>query len=129
MPLSEREQQVLAQIERELNSDDAKLAKRLRSANAVDYAVRRLRRAAFLFVLGMATLVFAVTADAATASVLLGLLGFIVMLLAALRASTVLRQLPIWQRHSQRPRSPKASVTFQSLAKRVQERWQQRPGK
>ena len=83
MPLSEHDQRVLAQIEQDL-SDDAKLVKTLRSTNARSYALRRLRRSAFLFTLGLATLVFAVMTGSAIVSILLGLLAFVVMLLAAL---------------------------------------------
>ena len=75
MPLSEHDQQVLAQIERDLYSEDAKLVKTLRSATPRSYALRRLRRSAFLFTLGLATLVFAVMTGSAMASILLGLLA------------------------------------------------------
>ena len=129
MPLSEHDQQVLAQIEQDLSSDDAKLVKTLRSTNPRSYALRRLRRSAFLFTLGLATLVFAVMTGSAIASILLGLLGFLVMLLAALRGSAVLRRLREGQRSSQRPRSRKSAATaFRSIAERAQQRWQHRPG-
>jgi Protein of unknown function (DUF3040) len=129
MPLSEHEQQALAQIERGLHSDDARLVRTLRSTNARSYALRRLRRSALLFTLGLATLVFAVATGAAMASVLLGLFGFIVMLLAALRGTAVLRRLPVWQRKSQRPRLRKPSATtFRSITERAQDRWRDRPG-
>jgi hypothetical protein len=129
MPLSEHDQQVLAQIEQDL-SDDVKLVKTLRSTNANSYAFRRLRRSAFLFTLGLTTLVFAVMTGSAIASILLGLLAFVVMLLAALRGAAVLRRLLEGQRGSQRPRSRKSSApTFRSIAERAHQRWQHRPDK
>lgn len=130
MPLSEHDRQVLAQIEQDLCSDDAKLVKTLRSTNANSYALRRLRRSAFLFIVGLATLVFAVMTGSALASILLGLLGFVVMLLASLRGSAVLGGLREGQRISRRPRSRKlSSATFRSIAERAQQRWQHRPEK
>lgn len=127
MPLSEHDQKVLAQIERDLCSD-AKLVKTIRSSNPRSYARRRLRRSAFLFILGLATLVFAVSTGSAIASILLALFGFTVMLLAALRSSAVLRRLREGQRSSRRPRSRKPSApTFWSIAARAQQRWQRRP--
>ncbi len=114
-------------MERDLSSDDAKLVKTLRSTNASSYALRRLRRSAYLFILGLATLVFAVMTGSAIASVLLGLLAFVVMLLAALRGSAVLRRLREGQRISRRPRSRKsAAPTFRSIAQRAYQRWQHR---
>jgi hypothetical protein len=98
MPLSEHDQQVLAQIERGLRSDDAKLVRAFHSTDAMSYARRRLRRCSFLFAVGLATLVFAVTTGAAAPSILLGLLAFVIMLLAALRGSVILRGLLQGQR-------------------------------
>jgi hypothetical protein len=131
MPLSEHDQQVLAQIEQDL-SDDAKIVKTLRSTSASSYALRRLRRSAYVFTLGLATLVLAVMTGSAIASILLGLLAFVVMLLAALRGSAVLRRLREGRRISRRPRSRKsAAASFRSIAERAHQRWrwQHRPGK
>jgi hypothetical protein len=130
MSLSEHDKQVLAQIEQDLCSDDAKLVKTLRATNPRSYALRRLRRSAFLFTLGLATLVFAVMTGPAVASILLGLLAFVVMLLAALRGSAVLRRQREGQRNSRRRRSRKSAATgFRSVAEWAQQRWQHRPGK
>jgi hypothetical protein len=128
MPLSEHDQQVLAQLEQDLLSDDAKLVKTLRSTTAHGYALHRLRRSALLFALGLVTLLFAVMTGSAIASVLLGLLAFVVMLLAALHGSAVLRRLYEGQRASPRPRSRKSSAaSLRSIAERAQQRWQHRP--
>jgi Na+/proline symporter len=127
MPLSEHDQQVLAQIERDLYAD-AKLVKTLRSTNARGHAFRQLRRFALLFMVGLATLVFAVTTNTALESILLGLFGFIVMLLAALGGSAVVRRLLVRQSRSQRQGSRKALATVRSIAERARQRWQRRPG-
>lgn len=129
MPLSEHDQQVLAQIERGLRSDD-KLVRALQPTSAIRYARRRLRRCGFLFVLGLATMLVAVMTGSAAPSILLGLLAFVVMLLAALRGSTVLRGVLEAQRRARPSRPGKsASIIFRRLAGRAHLRWQQRPGR
>jgi hypothetical protein len=128
MPLSEHDQQVLAQIERGLRSDD-KLVTALQSTSAIRYARRRLRRCGFLFALGLATMIVAVMTGSAAPSILLGLLAFVVMLLAAMRGSTILRGLFEGQRRARPSRPGKsATITFRRLARRAYRRWQQRPG-
>jgi DUF3040 family protein len=125
MPLSEHDQQVLAQIERGLRSDDAKLVRTLGSTNAMSYARRRLLRCGFVFALGLATLVVAVMTGSAAPSIVLGLSAFVIMLLAALRGSAILRGLLEGQRSARRPRPGKPSaVTFRLLARRAYQRWQ-----
>jgi hypothetical protein len=103
MPLSDHDQHVLAQIEQDLCSDDVKLANTLRSVNLRSYAFRRLRRSAFLFVLGLATLIFALSTGSEIAGALLALFGFVIMLFAALRGSEVLRRLSAAKGRSQPP--------------------------
>jgi hypothetical protein len=124
MPLSEHDQQVLAQIERGLRSDDAKLVRTLRSTNAMSYALRRLRRCGFLFALGLATMVFAVMTGSPAAGIVLGLSAFVIMLLAALRGSAILRGLFEGQRSARRSRPGQSSVTVRLRARRIYQRWQ-----
>jgi hypothetical protein len=129
MPLSEHEQRLLEQIERELYADDPKLVSTVRSINPRTYAIRRLWRSAALFIVGLAVLVAAVVVDAGATSIALGLVGFVVMLLAALRGSSDLRRLSgrpdpearIRHHPRSRGRRPRRSIT-----ERAQERWQRR---
>jgi hypothetical protein len=126
MPLSEHEQRLLEQIERELYADDPKLVSTVRSINPRTYALRRLWRSAALFIAGLGVLVAAVVINSGAISVVLGLVGFLVMLLAALRGSGDLRRLggrPDPDARSGRSRSPKSR---RSVAERAQERWQRR---
>jgi hypothetical protein len=128
MPLSEHEQRLLEQIERELYADDPKLVSTVRSINPRTYAVRRLWRSAALFVVGLAVLVAAVVVDAGATSIALGLVGFVVMLLAALRGSSDLRRLsgrPDPEARIRRPRS-RSRRSRRSISERAQERWQRR---
>ena len=134
MPLSEHEQRLLEQIERELYADDPKLVSTVRSINPRTYAVRRLWRSAALFVLGLGVLVAAVVIDSGAASIALGLVGFVVMLLAALRGSSDLRRLsgrPDVDARTRMPRSRggrgrSTSHTRRSFSERAQERWERR---
>jgi hypothetical protein len=95
MPLSEHEQRLLEQIERALYADDPKLASTIRSTNPRVYIVRRLWRSFALFLLGLATLIAAVIVGGGggPVGILLGLIGFGLMLLAALRLAADLKRL------------------------------------
>ena len=126
MPLSEHEQRLLEQIERELYADDPKLVSTVRSINPRTYALRRLWRSTALFIVGLGVLVAAVVINSGPASIVLGLLGFVVMLLAALRGSGDLRRLggrPDMQSRSRRSGGPKSR---RKISDRAQERWQRR---
>jgi hypothetical protein len=127
MPLSEHEQRLLEQIERDLYADDPKLVSTVRSINPRTYALRRLWRSTALFIVGLGVLVAAVVVNSGAVSIILGLLGFIVMLLAALRGSSDLRRLggrPDLDSRSRRPRTGHKSR--RSISERAQERWDRR---
>jgi hypothetical protein len=127
MPLSEHEQRLLEQIERDLYADDPKLVSTVRSINPRTYALRRLWRSTALFILGLGVLVAAVVINSGAASIALGLIGFVVMLLAALRGSSDLRRLggrPDLDTRTRRPRS--SHKTRRSFSERAQERWERR---
>ena len=127
MPLSEHEQRLLEQIERDLYADDPKLVSTVRSINPRTYALRRLWRSTAMFVVGLGVLVAAVVINSGAISIILGLLGFIVMLLAALRGSSDLRRLggrPDLDSRSRRPRGSRKSR--RSISERAQERWDRR---
>jgi hypothetical protein len=104
MPLSEHEQRVLAEIEHDLYADDPKLVTAVRSAATPrSYRLRRLRLALGLFVLGLAALVTAEVINAGWISIILALLGFVAMLLAALRGSHDIHRPAGRRAKSQRP--------------------------
>jgi hypothetical protein len=127
MPLSEHEQRLLEQIERDLYADDPKLVSTVRSINPRTYALRRLWRSTALFIVGLGVLVAAVVINSGAVSIILGLLGFIVMLLAALRGSSDLRRLggrPDLDSRSRRTRT--AHKSRRSFSERAQERWDRR---
>jgi Protein of unknown function (DUF3040) len=126
MPLSENEQRMLEQIERALVEDDPKFASAVRSTNPRTYLVRRIRRNAVLFALGLAMLVVGVVlSQLPTLTVILGILGFAIMLAAALRGAADLRRISGRNADARRRgtarRRPRAS-----FMERVEERWRRR---
>ena len=74
MPLSEHEQRLLEQIERDLVDDDPKFASSVRTGDRRGKARRMLQVGVLLFVVGMAALI----GGAVVPSVPLGVLGFLV---------------------------------------------------
>ncbi|MBB4682775.1 DUF3040 domain-containing protein [Amycolatopsis jiangsuensis] len=94
MPLSEHEQRLLDQIERELYAEDPKFASTVRGTRLRRPARRRRVQGIALFVVGVALLVLGVVlpvlrvADIPVVSVL----GFLVMFFGVMVAVTSLRQ-------------------------------------
>ena len=82
MPLSDHEQRVLEQLERQLNADDPRLATRLADSGRPAVSVRRVVLGAVLAVVGLAV----VLAGVSTQLVLVGVLGA-ALLGAAFRVS------------------------------------------
>ncbi|MBL7501607.1 DUF3040 domain-containing protein [Frankia sp. CNm7] len=128
MPLSENEQRLLDQIERGLVDDDPKFASAVRSTNPRTYLVRRIRRNAVLFVLGLAMLIVGVVLSQLPAlTVTLGILGFAIMLAAALRGAADLRRISGRGTDAHRRAGPAARRRNRpSFTERVEERWRRR---
>jgi hypothetical protein len=126
MPLSENEQRLLDQIERALVEDDPKFASAVRSTNPRTYLARRIRRNAVLFVLGLAMLVVGVVLSQVPAlTVTLGILGFAIMLTAALRGAADLRRMSSRGAESSRGGTARRR-TRATFMERVEERWRRR---
>ncbi len=79
MPLSEEELRLLEQMERALVAEDPKLASTMRGATLRATARRRALIAAFVFLLGIGVLM----TGAVTQLILVGIGGFLVMLVSA----------------------------------------------
>lgn len=126
MPLSEHEQRLLEQIERALYADDPKFASTVKSSNPRTWLRRRVVRSLLLFVLGLVVLVVGVAVNRPALTVSFGIVGFALMLFAALRGAADLRRLggrpePAAGRA---PSAPKpAKVPFME---RIEERWRRR---
>jgi lipopolysaccharide export LptBFGC system permease protein LptF len=90
MPLSEHEQKILEEIERRLIEDDPGLARRARDATLPAHLTRRIRLAAFAFVLGFLMLPLILLPSVGTTLVIV---GFVVMLVSGLVVYHYLKRL------------------------------------
>jgi hypothetical protein len=92
MPLSEHEQRLLEQIERELYAEDPKFASTVRGTRLRRPARRRRVQGVALFVVGVALLVLGVMIPFRVAEIpLVSVLGFLVMFFGVLLALTSMR--------------------------------------
>jgi hypothetical protein len=93
MPLSEHEQRLLDQIERELYAEDPKFASTVRGSRFRRPARRRRIQGIALFVVGVALLVLGVLVPFRVAEIpLVSVLGFLVMFFGVVLAVTSIRQ-------------------------------------
>lgn len=126
MPLSEHEQRLLDQIERQLYAEDPKFAAAVRSHDVKSHLGRRIKRFAVLLVLGVAGLV----AGTVLPNVAIGVAGFLVMLTAGfVIARTVQRlgrgdTLPAPRRR--RKDSTTGNAEGRSFRERAEERFRRR---
>lgn len=119
MPLSEHEQRLLDQIERQLYADDPKFASAVRSHDLRTHTVRRVKRFAALFVVGLAGLV----AGAVIRNVVVGVAGFLVMLAAGLVIGRGLQRMSRGDGPRQRRRDRGPRTSFRD---RAEERFRRR---
>ncbi|MGF7236375.1 MAG: DUF3040 domain-containing protein [Frankia sp.] len=134
MPLSEHEQRLLEQIERALVQDDPKFANTVRTTNPRSYLVRRLWRGLLVFLLGLAALIVGVSLNKSPYTVILGVVGFALMLLAGVRAAADLKRISgrggnneLATRRARRARGRRAPFT-ERLEERWRRRWEDRGG-
>lgn len=80
MPLSEHEQRMLDQIERELYAEDPKFASAVRSTDLRSHLRRRVKRMVVLFVVGFAILVASLVIQ--PSQPVIGVAGFAIMVAA-----------------------------------------------
>jgi hypothetical protein len=126
MPLSENEQRLLEQIERALVEDDPKFAHAVRVTSPRTYLARRVRRNAVFFVLGLAMLIVGVVLSRLPAlTVALGIIGFAIMLTAALRVVTDVRRMSGRAHEPRRGGAPRRR-TRATFMERLEERWRRR---
>ncbi len=138
MPLSEHEQRLLDQIERALYQEDPKFASTVKSTDLRTHMRRRLRRAAFVLVLGFAILLTGLIAFSGLTSTVVGVTGFVVMVGALLLAMTAWKRLQPGgadlrvagsPEGGSRPRSPGRSKPAGSgggIKHKLEERWKRR---
>lgn len=85
MPLSEHEERILAEIERNLKAEDPKFVQRARRVVGVSTPVRRLRWAVAGFLIGLVSLL------ALTFHIAFGFVGFALMLISVVVGVEALR--------------------------------------
>ncbi len=118
MPLSEHEQKLLEQLEKQLNEDDPKFASSMGSAAGRSWSTRHLVIGVLAALAGIALLLVGVTLQI----IVVGVLGFVVMgagvYFATTRSSGVGRSRAEGGRKPGKPRS--------SFMSNLEERWDER---
>ena len=125
MPLSEHEQRLFEQIERSL-AEDPKFASAVRSSDPRFHARRRMVIAGLVIVAGLALVIYAAVAS----KTLVGVAGFVVMLLAAAFAIQSQRRVHGAQLRAvdgTASRRVRSSPSSRGVLGRLEERWRNRP--
>ncbi|MGH8867360.1 MAG: DUF3040 domain-containing protein [Actinomycetes bacterium] len=135
MPLSEHEQRLLEQMERALYADDPKLASALRGSDLRSHYRRRAMKGVAGFTLGVILLMAGVISK----QIAIGVVGFVVMLTAALFTMSSWKRMPgegeiVEGEAAERPRgkskpqkAPKAQKAQKArFMDRMEERWRRR---
>lgn len=121
MPLSEHEQRLLEQMERALYAEDPQFATQLRAAGTG----RAARGRAALGLLGVLVGLGLVIAGVATQLVVIGVVGFAVMLVGAVVTYGAVRGIAAPEAAAeQAPAAPKASSD--GFMNRMEDRWRRR---
>lgn len=130
MPLSEHEQRLLDQIERELYAEDPKFASTVRGTRLRRPARRRRIQGIALFVVGVALLVLGVVVQQFRVAdiPLISVLGFLVMFFGVMMAVTSIRHGADGDGKGGGPgsRGGKQSGRRSSFTQRMEERFRQR---
>jgi len=119
VPLNEDEQRILEEIEQHLYASDPQLARQA-STSVYRHAGRNLKWAALAFVAGLAFMVVTFAG-----STLLGIVGFLVMLAAALAFERNLRRMGKagWRQWTDSMRAAGVKDAFGSAQQRVRDRF------
>ena len=120
MPLSEEEQRILHEIERNFYEHDPDFAARVRRETVYRHAGRNCKWSALAFLGGLAILVVWFST-----SLLLGLLGFFIMLFSAIYFERNLRNMGRagWQQVSKTVRAHGLGETLGDTQRRLRERF------
>mgnify|MGYP003499831847 FL=1 len=120
MPLSEHEQRLLEQMEKALYAEDPKFATSLRSAPGA----RAARGRAALGVLGILAGLGLLIAGVATTLIVLGVLGFVVMLVGSVMVYASFQGRPTDEAAPTSPAAP--SRKSPGFMDRLEDRWRRR---
>ena len=133
MPLSDNEQRLLEQMERALYAEDPKFASAMRGAARRRGAAQRLVLGGIGVVLGLVLLIVGVAGGAQnTNTILLGVLGFVLMLAGTAYAVSAHRRPGptgvVTGGGTVRRPAGKARRSKTSFLQRLEERWDRRRG-
>ena len=128
MPLSEHEQRLLDQIERELYAEDPKFASTVRGKKLRGPAKRRRIEGIAVFVIGVALLVLGVAAVRLQVGgvPLVSVFGFLVMFAGALLTLHAFRRRKDSESEEQPDGKGRAAKPRSSFAQRMEDRFRQR---
>lgn len=124
MPLSEHEQKMLDEMERQLFADDPRLARAFRSSSRDRRSRRRIVLGLAGVVIGLGVLVLAVSLPA----VWLGVLAFLLMLAGAVYAVTSPKNRPGPESGSGGDAPTQPTQGGNDFMRRLEERWEKRSG-
>ncbi len=123
MPLSEQEQRLLDEMERHLMRNDADVVTAPRDGRTLSY--RNIVYGTVLVLLGLGGLIVGVASDLEVVSIVVGVIGFLVMLGGVILAVTPTRGVPRVPAESAKPTAARASTSFMD---RMNDRWDRRQG-
>ncbi|GAA1987513.1 DUF3040 domain-containing protein [Microbacterium pumilum] len=125
MPLSEQEQRLLDEMERHLMRNDADVVSAPRDGRTLSY--RNIVYGTVLVLLGLGGLIVGVAIGPQVAGIIVGVLGFLVMLGGVILAVTPTRAVAPLPTEPARPTAvpPRANSSFMD---RMNDRWDKRQG-
>lgn len=122
MPLSEHEQRLLEQMEKALYAEDPKFATSLRSAAGT----RAARGRAALGVLAVLAGLGLLLAGVATTLIIVGVLGFTVMLTGSVLVYSAFRVRPVEDESAPVAEAPSRARKSSGFMDRMEDRWRRR---
>ena len=123
MPLSEQEQRLLDEMERHLMRNDADVVTAPRDGRSLSY--RNIVYGTVLVLLGLGGLIVGVATDLEVVSIIVGVIGFLVMLGGVILAVTPTRGTAPVTPEAAKPAPQRANSSFMD---RMNDRWDKRQG-
>ena len=123
MPLSEQEQRLLDEMERHLMRNDADVVTAPRDGRSLSY--RNIVYGTVLVLLGLGGLIVGVATELEVVSIIVGVVGFLVMLGGVILAVTPTRGPARATPEAPKPAPTRASTSFMD---RMNDRWDRRQG-
>ena len=123
MPLSEQEQRLLDEMERHLMQNDADVVSAQRDGRSLSY--RNIVYGTVLVLLGLGGLIVGVAIGLHAVGIVVGVIGFLVMLGGVILAVTPTRVATRMPAESKKPAPARSNSSFMD---RMNDRWDKRQG-